>query len=67
MRSKLYSLAIFLLPATVALCQAQEHPAAHADHIQRFYNAHLNPYLNFHRPCAVPQVITEAWPLPLAK
>ena len=26
--------------------------AAHADRIQQFYNAHLNPYLNYHRPCA---------------
>jgi len=27
-------------------------PAEHAEHIQHFYNAHLNPYLNYHRPCA---------------
>jgi len=27
-------------------------PAEHAEHIQHFYSAHLNPYLNYHRPCA---------------
>ena len=26
--------------------------ATHADRIQQFYTAHLNPYLNYHRPCA---------------
>jgi transposase InsO family protein len=26
--------------------------SAHADRIQQFYSAHLNPYLNYHRPCA---------------
>jgi len=26
-------------------------PAEHAARLQRFYTAHLNPYLNFHRPC----------------
>ena len=26
--------------------------AAHAERIQQFYAAHLNPYLNYHRPCA---------------
>jgi transposase InsO family protein len=26
--------------------------AAQADRIQQFYTAHLNPYLNYHRPCA---------------
>jgi transposase InsO family protein len=25
--------------------------AEHADAVQKFYTAHLNPYLNFHRPC----------------
>ena len=28
----------------------------HADRIQRFYMAHLNPYLNYHRPCGFAQV-----------
>jgi hypothetical protein len=26
-------------------------PATHADAFQKFYTAHFNPYLNFHRPC----------------
>jgi len=26
--------------------------AQHAEPIQHFYSAHLNPYLNYHRPCA---------------
>ena len=26
--------------------------AEHAQPIQHFYSAHLNPYLNYHRPCA---------------
>ncbi len=25
-----------------------------------FHREHLNPYLNFHRPCAVPKILTEA-------
>jgi len=28
----------------------------HADKIQRFYTAHLNPYLNYHRPCGFAKV-----------
>lgn len=28
----------------------------HADQIQRFYTAHFNPYLNYHRPCGFAQV-----------
>jgi len=27
-------------------------PAEHAERIPEFYSAHLNPYLNYHRPCA---------------
>src|ERR1700687_1260745 len=26
-------------------------PAEHAETFQKFYTAHLNPYLNYHRPC----------------
>lgn len=26
-------------------------PAEHAEALQKFYTAHLNPYLNYHRPC----------------
>ncbi|HEX7359874.1 MAG TPA: hypothetical protein VF283_05225 [Bryobacteraceae bacterium] len=33
--------------------------AAHAEAIAGFYREHLNPYLNFHRPCAVPETITD--------
>jgi len=29
--------------------------APHAEAIQEFYEKHFNPYLNFHRPCGVPQ------------
>src|ERR1700688_308361 len=28
----------------------------HADNINIFYQEHFNPYLNFHRPCGVPQL-----------
>lgn len=34
--------------------------AAHADRIQQFYNAYLNPYLNYHRPCAQADVEVDA-------
>ena len=34
--------------------------AQHAQAMDRFHREHLNPYLNFHRPCAVPTVLTEA-------
>ena len=32
----------------------------HAGAVDRFHREHLNPYVNFHRPSAVPQVITAA-------
>jgi transposase InsO family protein len=32
----------------------------HAERLQRFYTAHLNPYLNFHRPCGFATVTTDA-------
>ena len=32
----------------------------HAEAMDHFHRQHLNPYVNFHRPCAVPKVITEA-------
>jgi transposase InsO family protein len=35
-------------------------PAAHADRIQQFYSAHLNPYLNYHRPCAQADIEVDA-------
>ena len=34
--------------------------ADNADAINRFYREHLNPYLNFHRPCGVPEIRTNA-------
>ncbi len=35
-------------------------PAAHAERIQQFYQAYLNPYLNYHRPCAQADVEVDA-------
>jgi hypothetical protein len=32
----------------------------HAGIMEEFYEEHFNPYLNFHRPCGVPEVITNA-------
>jgi transposase InsO family protein len=34
--------------------------AHHAERIQHFYTEHFNPYLNFHRPCAQPEVEVDA-------
>jgi transposase InsO family protein len=34
--------------------------AQHAEAMDQFHRQHLNLYVNFHRPCAVPKVITEA-------
>jgi transposase InsO family protein len=34
--------------------------AAHAAAINEFYRQHFNPYLNFHRPCGVPELETNA-------
>jgi len=33
--------------------------AQHAEAMDLFHRQHLNPYVNFHRPCAVPKIITE--------
>lgn len=33
--------------------------AAQAEPLQQFYRHHFNPYLNFHRPCAQPEVYTD--------
>jgi transposase InsO family protein len=35
-------------------------PARHAQLIQQFYTAHLNSYLNYHRPCAQADVEIDA-------
>jgi hypothetical protein len=32
----------------------------HAEAIEAFYEQHFNRYLNFHRPCGVPEVVTNA-------
>jgi transposase InsO family protein len=32
----------------------------HAEAIEEFYEQHLNPYLNYHRPCGVPEVVSNA-------
>jgi transposase InsO family protein len=34
--------------------------AKHAAAMDQFHRDHLNPYVNFHRPCAVPKVLTAA-------
>jgi hypothetical protein len=34
--------------------------AAHAESFDEFYREHFNPYLNFHRPCAVPETTVSA-------
>jgi hypothetical protein len=33
---------------------------AHAQAIASFFQEHLNPYLNFHRPCGVPELVVNA-------
>ena len=34
--------------------------AEHAAAVDAFHREHLNPYVNFHRPCAVPVVVVAA-------
>jgi transposase InsO family protein len=34
--------------------------APHAEEIEAFYERYFNPYLNFHRPCGVPEEVTNA-------
>jgi hypothetical protein len=34
--------------------------AQHAEAVNRFHREQLNPYINFHRPCAVPQIVEQA-------
>jgi transposase InsO family protein len=33
---------------------------AHAEAVTDFFQEHLNPYLNFHRPCGVPELVANA-------
>jgi transposase InsO family protein len=35
-------------------------PAPHAAAIEAFYERYFNPYLNFHRPCGVPEQVVNA-------
>jgi transposase InsO family protein len=34
--------------------------SAHAEAFDQFYREYFNPYLNFHRPCAVPEITVTA-------
>jgi transposase InsO family protein len=34
--------------------------AQHAEAVDQFHRQYLNPYVNFHRPCAVAQIVEEA-------
>lgn len=34
--------------------------AQHAEAMNQFHQRYLNPYINFHRPCAVPKILTAA-------
>ena len=33
--------------------------AEHAEAVDQFHRHYLNPYINFHRPCAVPEIVEE--------
>lgn len=33
--------------------------AQHAEAVNQFHRQHLNPYVNFHRPCAIAEIIEE--------
>ena len=33
--------------------------AQHAETVDRFHREHLNPYVNFHRPCAIPEIVEQ--------
>jgi hypothetical protein len=33
--------------------------AQHAEAVDRFHREHLNPYVNFHRPCAMPEIVEQ--------
>lgn len=47
--------------AVVRKHMGYEHIAApHAEAIEVFYEEHFNPYLNFHRPCGVPELVVSA-------
>jgi transposase InsO family protein len=47
--------------AVIRKHMGHEHIASwHAEAIGEFYEEFFNPYLNFHRPCGVPEVVTNA-------
>jgi transposase InsO family protein len=47
--------------AVVRKHMGYDHIAApHATAIEGFYREHFNPYLNFHRPCGVPELVVNA-------
>ena len=62
----------FTLYVVLLVDQSPPHPAVdflpipalksnlHAEAINKFYRDYFNPYLNFHRPCGVPEVVTGA-------
>ena len=33
--------------------------AQHAEEVDQFHRQHLNPYINFHRPCAIAEIVEE--------
>jgi len=33
--------------------------AQHAETVDRFHRQHLNPYVNFHRPCAIAEIVEQ--------
>ena len=35
-------------------------PSQHAEAVDRFHREFLNPYLNFHRPCGIPEIVRTA-------
>jgi hypothetical protein len=46
--------------AVIRKHRGYEQIEARHEAIQEFYERHFNPYLNFHRPCGVPEVVTNA-------
>ena len=34
--------------------------AQHAEAVDQFHRQYLNPYINFHRPCAVAEIVEES-------
>jgi hypothetical protein len=38
----------------------EHNESQHAEGIEVFYERYFNPYLNFHRPCGVPEVVTNS-------